>query len=123
MPHFAHRENLQPAKTATAGWQVLDLMNDEISAKLDAGLKLSQLAPQASTPRHYHSNCEHYMFVIKGQGELILDESVHPIAQGYMIAIEREEWHAVSNVGKDELEYLEFFVPGRNVRTITHEQS
>ena len=120
MPYIVHREELQPASQA-AGWNQIKLMNDEIAAELDAGLELNVLAPNAATPSHYHVGCEHYMFIVKGQGELILVDGPHSVATGYLIAIDSDERHALKNVGRDDLEYLEFFVPGSGTTTIIEE--
>lgn len=120
MPYFIHREELQPT-SRNPGWQQLDLMNGEIAAELDAKLKLDILAPGAATPRHYHSGCEHYMFIVKGEGQLILEDGVYPVTTGYVIAIEPEEHHALRNVGPDHLECLEFFVPGTGATNIVQE--
>jgi len=120
MPYIAHREELQPAMQ-TAGWNQIKLMNDEIAAELDADLELNVLAPNAATPRHYHTGCEHYIFIVKGQAELILEDGPQAVATGYLIAIDSEEHHALKNVGQDDLEYLEFFVPGSGATTIVEE--
>lgn len=120
MPYIIHREELQPA-TQMAGWNQINLMNDEIAAELDAGLELNILAPDAATPYHYHTGCEHYMFIVKGQGELMLEDGSHSVATGYLIAIDSDEHHALKNVGQDDLEYLEFFVPGSGTTTIVEE--
>ena len=121
MPYIVHRESLEPTSTDTAGWLQFELMNAATAAELDAELKLNILAPQMTTPRHYHTGCEHYIFIVKGRGELLLADGAHPVARGYMIAIDPEERHALRNVDEANLEYLEFFVPGRGATTIVEE--
>jgi len=69
MPYITHRTELEPAMAQTTGWQQFNLMNKEIAAGLDAGLRLNVLTPNVATPYHYHTGCEHYMFIITGQGE------------------------------------------------------
>ena len=120
MPYIVHREELQP-DTQVAGWNQIKLMSDEITVELDADLELNVLAPNAATPCHYHSGCEHYIFIVKGQGELILEDGPHPVATGYLVAIDSDEHHALKNVGQADLESLEFFVPGSGTTTIVEE--
>ena len=120
MPHIVHRDDIKPL-VGPEGWQRLDLVGGGVSAELDAGLELSILAPNATTPRHYHTNCEHYLFIVTGDGQLLLDDGAHDIAQGYLVAIDPEERHALRNTSDTDLEYLEFFVPRHAMQTIIEE--
>lgn len=116
--HIVHRTELEARIGDTSGWQQINLMNDAVAAELDAGLALNILEPTEATPTHFHTGCEHYIFIVSGQGKLILDDGPHDIGTGYMIAIEPEERHAVKNVGSQTLEFLEFLVPGTGTTTM-----
>ena len=118
MPYFVHREELEAKTENPVAWQQINLMNEVIAAELDAGVELNILTAGTATNHHYHSGCEHYIFIIKGEGALQLVDGDHSVATGYMIAIDSEEQHALKNVGQEDLEYLEFFVPGTGTTTV-----
>ncbi len=121
MPHIIHREQLQSRETATPGWRRFDLMNDDVAAVLDAGFELSVLASQQATPLHYHTGCEHYMFILHGQGSLTVEGQVSQVSSGYFISVEPGERHAVRNDGAEDFEYLEFIVPRTGATTVVQE--
>ena len=118
MSHIVHRSELEARVGDIPGEQKINLMNAAVAAELNAGLTLNILAAEEATPTHFHTGCEHYIFIVSGEGELVLDDGPHAIGTGYMIALEQEERHAIKNVGAQPLEFLEFLVPRTGTTTI-----
>jgi len=111
MPHIVHRDDLKPIPSTDKGWQRIDLLGKENAKLVGADFELITLNPGEATPEHFHESCEHYIFVLRGEGFLELKGETQPIAQNYVISIESEERHAVRNAGVDVLEILEFLIP------------
>jgi len=111
MPHIVHRDDMKPIPSIEKDWQRYDLLGKENAKLVGAEFELIALNPGETTPEHFHEGCEHYIFVLCGDGVLELDGETQPIAQNYVISIEPGERHAVRNAGKDVLEVLEFLIP------------
>ena len=111
MPHIVHRDDLKPIPSTEKGWDRIDLLGKENTKLVGADFELITLNPGEATPDHFHEGCEHYIFVLRGEGFLELDGEAHPIAKNYVISIEPDERHAVRNAGEDVLELLEFVIP------------
>lgn len=111
MPHIVHRDDLKPISSTEKGWQRIDLLGKENAKLVGAEFELITLNPGEATPEHLHETCEHYIFVLRGEGFLELDGETQPIGQNYVISIEPEEGHAIRNTGKSVLELLEFLIP------------
>jgi len=113
MPHIVHRDDLKPIPSTEKGWHRIDLLGKENIKLVGAEFELITLNPGEATPEHFHEDCEHYLFVLRGEGNLELDGEALPIAQNYVICIEPEEKHALRNAGEEVLEILEFLIPNR----------
>jgi len=118
MPYIIHREQLQETRGTPDGLKRYPLVRGDVENKIEAGVELNVLAPHSMTPMHYHSGCEHYVFIVRGQGNVIIEGETHPVAPSYLIAIDPGEKHSLQNPGDSDLEYLEFFVPQNNTTEI-----
>jgi mannose-6-phosphate isomerase-like protein (cupin superfamily) len=71
----------------------------------------------ASSPFHLHENCEHFYFIMEGEGSVETPEGVRPVGAGDMIFIPAEARHRL-RAGKEGLFYFEFQAPNRFKTTI-----
>ena len=70
----------------------------------------------AASPLHFHKNCEHFYFIIRGEATVESDEGVRPVGPGDMIFIPAEEKHRLR--AKTPLFYFEWQAPNRFKTTI-----
>jgi quercetin dioxygenase-like cupin family protein len=111
VPYIIHRDDVEPSPSLGEGWFRYDLLGEENTKLVGAACELIVLAPGESMKDHFHVNCEHYIFVLSGDGLLELEGETHAVTQNYMISIEPEEVHALHNTGESTLELLEFVIP------------
>ena len=65
----------------------------------------------AASPLHFHKNCEHFYFIIRGKATVESDEGVRPVGPGDMIFIPAEEKHRLR--ATEPLFYFEFQASNR----------
>jgi len=71
----------------------------------------------ASSPYHYHENCEHFYFIMEGNGTVDSEEGSRKVGPGDMIFIPAEERHRL-RATETPLFYFEFQAPNRFVTQI-----
>jgi mannose-6-phosphate isomerase-like protein (cupin superfamily) len=69
------------------------------------------LEPDQATERHYHRETEEIYFVLKGSGEMEVDEKKERVRPGDAILIPAGAWHTLVNDGTSELRILCCCVP------------
>ncbi len=65
-----------------------------------------EMAPGKNTTEHSHDTGEEIMFVIEGDGCVILDKKNYKIAKGDLIFIKSHQSHQIINVSKKYLKLL-----------------
>ena len=65
----------------------------------------------ASSPYHYHENCEHFYFIMEGEGTVETPEGIQPVGPGTMVFIPAEARHRLRS--RTPLFYFEFQAPNR----------
>ena len=65
----------------------------------------------ASSPYHYHETCEHFYFIIEGEGTVETPEGVQSVGPGTMVFIPAEAKHRLRS--QTPLFYFEFQAPNR----------
>ena len=70
----------------------------------------------AASPLHFHKNCEHFYFIIRGEATVESDEGVRPVGPGDMIFIPAEEKHRLR--ATTPLFYFEWQAPNAFQTTI-----
>lgn len=65
-------------------------------------MRLFEIAPGGNTPKHYHE-WEHEVFVVRGEGELVLEGREEKLVEGDAIYVESMELHQFVNSSKSEL--------------------
>jgi mannose-6-phosphate isomerase-like protein (cupin superfamily) len=71
----------------------------------------------ASSPYHLHKNCEHFYFIMEGQGTVESEGETRDVGPGELVFIPAEAKHRL-RASKTPLFYFEFQAPNRFVTTI-----
>lgn len=71
------------------------------------------LPPGFSTggPDNLHRGADQWLYVARGQGELILNGKPHKLTANMLVLIEQGEAHEIRNTGSEPLETLNFYTP------------
>ena len=90
----------------------------KLAATADAQAILMSLQPGESSedsPQNEHPRCEQWMYVISGQGDVIVEASAKrrkkTIGPGSLVLIEKREPHRVTASGSTPLVSLNLYVP------------
>lgn len=65
-----------------------------------------EIAPGENTTEHFHDTGEEFVFIIEGEGCIILDKKKHEIIKGDLIFIKSHQKHQIINKGKKVLKIL-----------------
>jgi quercetin dioxygenase-like cupin family protein len=68
--------------------------------------------PGTEASNHFHEGAEHFQYLTKGVGTCFSNEEPHKIREGDMVYNYERERHYFRNDGKDDMVFVEFFVPG-----------
>lgn len=66
------------------------------------------LQPSLSYHPHSHDDHEEVYYIIKGKGEIRIDDEVQPIKDGDIIFIGLNQVHEIRNTGDEIIEFLAF---------------
>ena len=61
------------------------------------------LEPGARHERHRHPNCDEFLVVMSGRGEIYLDEGEAESRAGDVIFTPRGHWHGFNNTGDEDV--------------------
>ena len=67
-----------------------------------------RVAPGGETTAHQHDEAEAFV-ILKGEGELVVDNIVHPVRPGSVAVFEPFETHTLRNTGDIPLEFLDLY--------------
>jgi quercetin dioxygenase-like cupin family protein len=68
-------------------------------------MRLFEIAPGGHTPKHSHS-WEHEVFIVKGEGEIVLDGREEKLAEGDAVFVEPNELHQFVNSSQSVLRLI-----------------
>lgn len=60
------------------------------------------LPPGARHERHRHPNCDEFLVVLSGSGEIYTDEGREPAAEGDVVFTPAGHWHGFDNTSDEE---------------------
>ncbi|GAA1136023.1 mannose-6-phosphate isomerase-like protein (cupin superfamily) [Kitasatospora gansuensis] len=69
-------------------------------------IEISTLPPGAECGVHHHSRTEELYFVVSGQGELLLNGTLHPVGPGTLITNPVGTRHRLNNPGTEDLDWI-----------------
>jgi len=73
--------------------------------------------PGTEGANHHHEGAEHFMYVLQGYGTAYANESPIPVRKGDLIYYGDRERHYLRSEGREEMRFVEFFVPGMYTTT------
>jgi mannose-6-phosphate isomerase-like protein (cupin superfamily) len=117
MAYLFHERDLPRLVSAVPGRERTFFVNPELAGIDDMLAGIMRYDPGASSPFHLHENCEHFYFIMEGEGSVETPEGVRPVGPGDMIFIPAEAKHRL-RAGKTGLFYFEFQAPNRFQTTI-----
>ena len=65
-----------------------------------------EIAPGKNTAAHSHDKGEEFMFVLEGEGRVILDDEKNEIKKDDLIFIKSRQKHQIINIGNNFLKLL-----------------
>ena len=114
---YLFNENELPKLVSTVpGRERVFFVSKELTDVDDMLAGIMRSAKGASSPYHFHKNCEHFYFIINGKATVESDEGVRPVGPGDMVFIPAEEKHRLR--ATTPLFYFEFQAPNRFQTTI-----
>jgi len=116
MAYIFHQDDLPKLVSVTPGRERVFFVSRELAGIEDMLAGIMRYKKGASSPYHYHENCEHFYFIIDGVGTVETPDGVREVRSGDMIFFEAEDKHRLRAV--EPLFYFEFQAPNRFKTTI-----
>lgn len=97
-------QNAGKAPDLTFDWgQIRWLCNGKIDPDAQMTFGVVDIEPGKSNPRHYHPNCEEYIFVVRGECDHSLGEETFQLRTGDMLRIPQGVMHHAVNTGGERV--------------------
>ena len=116
MAYIFHQDELPRLASVTPGRERVFFVSKELTGIDDMLAGIMRYKKGASSPYHFHENCEHFYFMIDGTATVETPEGVRDVKSGDMIFIPAEEKHRLR--ATESLFYFEFQAPNRFKTTI-----
>jgi len=116
MAYIFHQDELPKLVSVTPGRERVFFVSKELAGTDDMLAGIMRYRKGASSPYHFHENCEHFYFMIDGTATVETPEGVKNVKSGDMIFIPAEEKHRLR--ATESLFYFEFQAPNRFKTTI-----
>ena len=116
MAYIFHQDELPRLVSVTPGRERVFFVSKELAGIDDMLAGVMRYRKGASSPYHFHENCEHFYFMIDGTATVETPEGVRNVKSGDMVFIPAEEKHRLR--ATESLFYFEFQAPNRFKTTI-----
>ena len=116
MAYIFHQDQLPRLVSVTPGRERVFFVSKELTGIEDMLAGIMRYKKGASSPYHFHENCEHFYFMIDGTATVETPEGVRNVKSGDMVFIPAEEKHRLR--ATESLFYFEFQAPNRFKTTI-----
>ena len=116
MAYIFDEHELPKLVSTVPGRERIFFVNKELSAIDHMLAGVMHYKKGASSPYHFHKNCEHFYFIMEGKGTVDTPEGTTEVGPGDMIFFPAEEKHRLR--ATDPLFYFEFQAPNRFQTTI-----
>jgi mannose-6-phosphate isomerase-like protein (cupin superfamily) len=73
------------------------------------------LPGEAVRPAHSHPNSEELIYIIHGNGKVMIENEVGEVSAGSAILFEQGKIHMLKNTGNLEMKVICFFAPATNI--------
>jgi len=117
MAYIFQQDELPRLVSAVPGRERTFFVNQELTKIDDMLAGVMRYVKGASSPYHYHKNCEHFYFIMEGNGSVESEDGVREVGPGDLVFIPAEEKHRL-RASQTPLFYFEFQAPNRFVTTI-----
>jgi mannose-6-phosphate isomerase-like protein (cupin superfamily) len=112
MAYIFHEDKLPRLVSAVPGRERTFFVNKELTKIDDMLAGIMHYKQGASSPYHLRENCEHFYFIMEGNGTVETEEGVRPVGPGDMVFIPAEAKHRL-RATETGLFYFEFQAPNR----------
>ncbi|MGA8157842.1 MAG: cupin domain-containing protein [Rhodoplanes sp.] len=116
MAYIFKEDELPTLVSVVPGRERTFFVNQELAHIDDMLAGVMHYKQGASSPYHYHANCEHFYFVIDGKATVESEDGVRAIGPGDLVFIPAEEKHRLR--ATEPLFYFEWQAPNRFKTTI-----
>ena len=116
MAYIFHQDELPKLVSVTPGRERVFFVSKELTGIDDMLAGIMRYKKGATSPYHYHENCEHFYFIIEGVGKVETPEGVREVKSGDLIFFQAEDKHRLCAL--EPLFYFEFQAPNRFKTTI-----
>ena len=116
MAYIFHQDELPKLVSVTPGRERVFFVSKELTGIDDMLAGIMRYKKGATSPYHYHENCEHFYFIIEGVGTVETPEGVREVRSGDLIFFQAEDKHRLRAL--QPLFYFEFQAPNRFKTTI-----
>ena len=117
MAYIFKETELPSLISAVPGRERIFFVNQELANIDDMLAGVMEYKAHGSSPYHYHEVCEHFYFIMEGNGTVETEEGVRPVGAGDLVFIPAEAKHRL-RATETGLFYFEFQAPNRFVTTI-----
>jgi quercetin dioxygenase-like cupin family protein len=100
---------LQQGLRAEEGWiqmQVQFLIDARTAGSDELVVGRTVLPPGARHERHRHPNCDEFLVVLSGRGEIYTNTGREPSQAGDVVFTPRENWHGFDNTSDEDVVLL-----------------
>jgi mannose-6-phosphate isomerase-like protein (cupin superfamily) len=111
MAYIFHQDQLPRLVSEVPGRERTFFVNKELTKIDDLLAGVMQYGEGIASPYHYHEVCEHFYFIIEGEGVVESPEGSKDVGPGMMVFIPAEAKHRLRS--KTPLFYFEFQAPNR----------
>jgi len=116
MAYLFHENDLPKLISTVPGRTRVFFVNKDLTKIDDMLAGIMHYAKGASSPYHFHENCEHFYFIFEGRGTVDTPEGSRDVGPGDLIFFPAEDRHRLRT--KEGLFYFEFQAPNRFKTTI-----
>lgn len=116
MAYIFHQDELPRLVSVTPGRERVFFVSKELTGIEDMLAGIMRYKKGASSPYHFHENCEHFYFMIDGTATVETPEGIRNVKSGDMVFIPAEDKHRLR--ATESLFYFEFQAPNRFKTTI-----
>ena len=95
-----------PAFTTKDGSEIRELLAHRNSSIERQSLAEARLAPGGKTTPHYHPQTEEIYYILRGVGQMRLEDERREVGPGDAIAIPPGARHQIVNLGEETLVFL-----------------
>lgn len=118
MAYIFKEDELPSLVSVVPGRERTFFVNQELAHIDDMLAGVMHYKQGASSPYHYHANCEHFYFIIDGKATVESETGVRAIGPGDLVFIPAEEKHRLRASATEPLFYFEWQAPNRFKTTI-----